>query len=149
MGEASIALGRFEKGLEFFDKAIRLSPRDPDLSELYGAKVRAYLALKQYDQAIESARRAIAINPSSPSSGYIALSLAYLYTGQFESLEPRDQAIRLSPRDPDCYQHKSWHLFRDEAIRSGDRMGPPEIVIYSNDPWRMPTISCGARLDRP
>ena len=31
MGEVSIALGRFEKGLEFFDKAIRLSPHDPAL----------------------------------------------------------------------------------------------------------------------
>jgi adenylate cyclase len=108
MCEASIALGRSEKGLEFFDKAIRLSPHDPVLWYFYEAKARAYNELKQYDQAIESARRAIAINPSTPASVYGALSLAYLYTGQFEkSLEACNQAIRLSPHDPDCYRQNA------------------------------------------
>src|SRR5262249_46600299 len=66
--------------LEFFDKAIRLSPRDPALYYLNGAKARAFTKLKQYDQAIESARRAIAINPSNLLSGYESLGLAYFYT---------------------------------------------------------------------
>jgi tetratricopeptide (TPR) repeat protein len=136
IGEVSIALGRFEKGLEFFDKAIRLSPRDPALYMWYGGKARAYNELKQYDQAIESARRAIAINPSSPLSGYSALSLAYFYTGQFEkTLEACDQAIRLSPRDPDCYHQKAGTYFAmkqyDQAIEWGRRA----IAIVSNDSW--------------
>ena len=58
-------LGQFEKGLEYIDKAIRLSRHDPALFIWYGGgKALSYFALKQYDQAIEWAHRSIAINPS-------------------------------------------------------------------------------------
>ena len=58
------ASGEFEKSLEYFDKAIRLSPHDPELAFWYGIKAWANFGLKRYDQAIELARRAIAINPN-------------------------------------------------------------------------------------
>ena len=54
-------LGQFEKGLEYLDKAICLSPRDPFASGWYQGEAAGHFALKQYDQAIEWARRAIAI----------------------------------------------------------------------------------------
>ena len=56
--------GQFEKSLEYFDKAIRLSPRDPGMGVWVDSKSAAYFALKQYDQAIEWARRAVVIDPS-------------------------------------------------------------------------------------
>jgi adenylate cyclase len=55
--------GQIEKGLEFLDKAIRLSPHDPGLDNCYNGKAWGYFALKQYDQTIEWARRALAISP--------------------------------------------------------------------------------------
>ena len=56
-------LGQFDKGLEYFDNAILLSPHDPFLAQFYGGKAFANFGLKNYDQAIEAARQAIAINP--------------------------------------------------------------------------------------
>jgi adenylate cyclase len=56
-------LGQFEKALEYYDKAIRLSPHDPSLFNFHEGKSEAYFALKQYDQAIDSARKSIAIRP--------------------------------------------------------------------------------------
>ena len=64
MGWDYLLLGQFEKGLEIFDKAIWLSPRDPELHFMYNGKSWGYFALKQYDQAIDWARRAIAVNTS-------------------------------------------------------------------------------------
>jgi tetratricopeptide (TPR) repeat protein len=61
-----VLLGQYEKGLELFDKAIRLSPRDPQLQFMYFGKSRTYFGLKQYDPAIDWARRAIAIGPNNP-----------------------------------------------------------------------------------
>ena len=61
-----VFLGQYEKGLELFDKAIRLSPRDPSLLFMYLGKSWTYFGLKQYDLAIDWARRAIAIGSSSP-----------------------------------------------------------------------------------
>ncbi len=59
-----VELGQFEKGLENLDKAIRLSPHDPSLHYWYAGKATAHFALKQYEQAIEWARRGIAIDPT-------------------------------------------------------------------------------------
>jgi tetratricopeptide (TPR) repeat protein len=65
MGWDSLYLGQFEKSLEYFDKAIRLSPHDPYLSTWYHGESAGHFALKQYDQTIEWARRAIAIDPNT------------------------------------------------------------------------------------
>ena len=67
--------GQFEKSLEYFDKAIRLSPRDPGMGVWVDSKSNAYFALKQYDQAIEWARRAIVIDPSFSSDLVAPLAL--------------------------------------------------------------------------
>jgi tetratricopeptide (TPR) repeat protein len=55
---------RFDKGLEYFDKAILASPYDPSRAHWYGGKAVINFGLKRYDQAIEQARQAIAINPN-------------------------------------------------------------------------------------
>jgi tetratricopeptide (TPR) repeat protein len=57
-------LGQFDKGIEYFDKALRASPNDPGLRFWYGDKAWSNFGLKRNDQAIELARRAIAINPN-------------------------------------------------------------------------------------
>ena len=57
-------LGEFDKSFESFDKAISVSPHDRGLPYWYGGKAWANFGLKRYDQAIELARRAIAINPN-------------------------------------------------------------------------------------
>jgi tetratricopeptide (TPR) repeat protein len=62
----NVGLGHLEKGLELFDKAIRLSPRDPQLQYMDHGKAWAYFGLKQYDQAIDWDRRAIAVGTSDP-----------------------------------------------------------------------------------
>jgi adenylate cyclase len=74
-------LGEFETSLEFVDKAIRLSPRDPFRALWYMDKSSSHLALKQYDQAIEWARRAIEINPNN-GDPYLYLIVALALTDQ-------------------------------------------------------------------
>jgi TolB-like protein len=61
-------LGQFEKALEYQDKAIRLSPRDPYLFGWLENKSRYYFALKQYDQAIDFARQSLAVSPNFPNA---------------------------------------------------------------------------------
>jgi adenylate cyclase len=55
---ANNILGRPERALEFADKAIRLSPRDPALRTFYHMKGWALFMKQQDDQAIEWLRRA-------------------------------------------------------------------------------------------
>ena len=92
LGDMYATLGQYEKGIEFMDKAIRLSPHDPDLFFWYSSKSIVYLALQQDEQAIEWARRSIAINPNfGPPHGILAAALAL--TGH--EAEARDAARTL------------------------------------------------------
>jgi tetratricopeptide (TPR) repeat protein len=74
-------LGRFDKSLEYLDRAILASPHDPSLTYWYDSKAWANFGLKRYDQAIESARRSIAINPNNPFS-HVVLVAALALTGR-------------------------------------------------------------------
>jgi tetratricopeptide (TPR) repeat protein len=66
-------LGRLDKSLEYFDRAIRMSPSDPSLAYWYDSKAWANFGLKNYDQAIEAARRSIVINPKSDPFAHVVL----------------------------------------------------------------------------
>jgi tetratricopeptide (TPR) repeat protein len=105
-------VGQYEKAIEFFDKAIRLSPRDPDLFFWYYGKSWAYFALQQDDRAIEWARRSIAINPNfwPPHS---VLSLALALTGH--EGEARDERQRNAALFP----------FKSIAAVKASRFAPP------------------------
>jgi adenylate cyclase len=73
--------GEFDKSLEYFDRAIRASPYDPSLPNWYGGKAFANFGLKHYDQAIEAARQATAINPNYVQYIHATLLAALALTG--------------------------------------------------------------------
>jgi tetratricopeptide (TPR) repeat protein len=79
LGWHYIFRGQFEKGLEFSDKAIRLSPHDPGLESFYRQRAVANFGLKQYDRTIEWFRRAIAIKPTH--FAYVTLIAALALAG--------------------------------------------------------------------
>ena len=87
LGWDSYYSGQFEKSLEYFDKAIRLSPRDPGMGVWVDSKSGAYFALKQYDQAIEWARRAVVIDPSFGADLVAPLALTGHQTEAREALQ--------------------------------------------------------------
>ena len=90
-------LGQFDKSLENLDKAIRLSPHDPSLHYWYAGKATAHFALKQYEEAIEWARRAIAIDPTFRQS-HPMLIAALGWTGrQAEAHEAIQRYLALFP----------------------------------------------------
>jgi adenylate cyclase len=104
-------LGQFEKGLEYIDKAIRLSPHDPALFIWYGGKAFGYFALKQYDQAIEWAHRSIAINPNYNSTAHGNLIAALALTGRdAEASEALQRSLALPP--PGAKTIAAWKAYR-------------------------------------
>jgi tetratricopeptide (TPR) repeat protein len=80
LGFDYIRLGEFDKSIEYFDKAIRGSPSDPSLGWWYGGKAEADFRLKNYDQAIDQARRSITIKPNYAFS-HLLLMAALALTG--------------------------------------------------------------------
>ena len=84
--------GEFDKSVEYIDKAIRKSPYDPLLVHLYGGKAWANFGLKNYDQAIEWARQAIAVNPNYVHYMHTTLVAALALAGH--DAEARDALKR-------------------------------------------------------
>jgi adenylate cyclase len=74
-------LGEFDKSVEYFDKAIRGSPYDPALAFWDGGKTSSIFALKRYDEAIELARKTIAINSNYVPWAHTFLVAALALTG--------------------------------------------------------------------
>jgi adenylate cyclase len=65
---ANFYLERGKQALEYADKAIKLSPRDPILYEFYFEKGSTYFLLEDYSTAIEWLQRATAANPNYSSA---------------------------------------------------------------------------------
>ncbi len=100
MGNAYARLGQYEKSLELYDKAIRLSPHDISVGSWYTGKASANFGLKRYDQAIEWARRAIAINPADfLAHGHLITALA-LTGHEAEAHEALQHYLVLGPIGP-------------------------------------------------
>jgi adenylate cyclase len=75
-------LGQFEKSLEFFDRTNRLSPLDPSQLMWFSGRSWAYFGLKKYDEAIDWARRSIAINPNFVPDAHATLIAALALIGR-------------------------------------------------------------------
>jgi adenylate cyclase len=90
-------LGQFEKSLEYLNKAIRLSPRDPYLFGWHEMKSSFYFGLKQYGQAIESARQSIAINPTFPPAHRDLIAALALTGHDTEAQEALQRFLALPP----------------------------------------------------
>jgi adenylate cyclase len=118
-----LALGQYEKGLELYDKAIRLSPRDPELQFVDGGKSWAYFGLKQYDQAIDWARRAIAVGTSSPfNQANVAAALA-LTGHEAEAREALQQFLAL----PSSAQFRTIAAFKAHNARFANVTIDPRV----------------------
>ena len=96
LSTASSFLGRPQKAVEYADKAIRLSPRDPLLYVFHLEKGFALSLLHQDDQAIEWLRRAVAAAPQWPLPQAL-LAAALAVTGhEAEARETLKRYLSLS-----------------------------------------------------
>ena len=93
---ASSFLGRPQKSIEYADKAMRLSPRDPLLYVFHLQKGFALALLQQDDQAIEWLRQAMAGAPQWPLPQAL-LAAALAETGhEAEARETLERYLSLS-----------------------------------------------------
>ena len=109
-------LGQFEKSPRILDKAIRLSPRDPYLGGWHGGKEWAYLALKQYDQAIDWARRAIALLPNTPASHVDLIASLILANHSAEARDALQRYLALLISGPKTIA--AWRVFGAQSFNA-------------------------------
>jgi adenylate cyclase len=92
LGHTQVDIGQYQKAIEFFDKAIRLSPQNQQLAFWYGGKAVAYFGLHSSTiRRSNGGRRSVAINPNF-SSTLAILAAALALTGH--EAEARDAEQR-------------------------------------------------------
>ena len=93
---ASSFLGRPQEALDYADKAMRLSPRDPNLYAFYLNKGFALSLLDQDDQAIGWLRRAVAAAPQWPLPQVLLASALSLTGHEFEARDVLNRYLSLT-----------------------------------------------------
>jgi tetratricopeptide (TPR) repeat protein len=87
MGFAMAFSGNAQEALPYFDNAIRLSPRDPQLSSFFFVRSFAHLALGEFEKALESAESAV-VRPNVMPWAYV-----YLISAMGHLNDPRASAV--------------------------------------------------------
>jgi adenylate cyclase len=88
--------GRWEEGLGFAEKSIRLSPFPPVI--YYWILGRAYFMTGQYDKAVETFKKAVHVNPDYlVARAFLAASYSSL-DRQAEAAAQADEVLRINPK---------------------------------------------------
>jgi adenylate cyclase len=135
--EANNYLGRPDRGLEYIDKAIRLSPRDPNLSWSYGEKAWSLLMLQQDDLAIEWLRRTLALRPEVPIQHALLASTLALTGRQAEASEELKRYLSLKdttsktiaelrPQHRAVSDNPKWLAYSDRLVEGLRKAGMSE-----------------------
>jgi predicted Zn-dependent protease len=136
--EANNYLGRPDRGLEYINNAIRLSPRDPILAWSYGEKAWSLLMLQQDDLAIDWLRRTLKIAPEPPPVTLALLTSALALTGRdAEAREALKQYLsakgttsktiaQFRPQHRAVSDNPKWLAYSDRLIEGLRKAGMPE-----------------------
>jgi adenylate cyclase len=117
LGGTLIFSGHPRQGLVSLERGIRLDPRDPRSGVSVNQVVLALYFCREYDAAIEAAKRVISSYPDHPLV-YRWLAAALGQVGRIdEAREALAKAIAIAPASFDLYvrQRVPWHRPEDHA----------------------------------
>ena len=96
-------MGRFDKAIEDFDKAIALNPSYLDA---YNNRGLVFEEMGKFDKAIEDFDKAIALNPSDPDP-YYNRGVVFTKMGKFDkAIDQFDKTIKINPQYTAAYAER-------------------------------------------
>lgn len=97
LGFNETLVGRPAQCFGLVERAIRLSPRDPQLGVWLSFVSAAHMQLGQYDRAVEVARRSVALNPEYNNNHLVLARASALAGRREEAIAALANATRLLP----------------------------------------------------
>jgi predicted Zn-dependent protease len=134
LGDSLAYEGNYDNAMSCFEKAIDLSPNDPQLWAFYSYAAQALLFNKEFEKALQYTERASAIpNYQYWTTAHMAVALAYLGREQ----EAKNAVKRLLQQNPDFSvafaKEKLFYLKMPEQIdlylKGLEMAGVPEMSI--------------------
>ncbi|WFU53265.1 tetratricopeptide repeat protein [Bradyrhizobium pachyrhizi] len=96
--------GQPEEAIRSFERAMRMSPVDPQLYTAFTGMGFALIELRRFDEAIIAGKKALRQNPSYPGP-YRCLASAFAHLGR--DAEAREAAARMLEIDP-AFTISAW-----------------------------------------
>ena len=98
LGTVYIMTGRLNDGIDAIRKAIALSPQDVFMGPSHSRLAQAFLAMKDYEKAVENAEEAFRcpVPPQWPGKSYLVSALGHLGR-QGEAKRAIEELLQLSP----------------------------------------------------
>ena len=98
LGTIYIVTGRLDEGIDAIRKSIALSPQDPFIGPSYARLAQAFLAMKDYEKAVENAEEAFRcpVQPHWPGKSYLVSALGHLDRHN-EAKRAIEELLHLSP----------------------------------------------------
>ncbi len=116
MGIIATSAGKAERGYEFIQRAIRLSPRDLWLGFMVGAQAFSCFALEKYTEGIACSRRAVQLAQQAPLN-HVILAACLVESGNMEgAIEAIRQQRQISQSMLEEYVQRKRLPFNDPAI---------------------------------
>ncbi|MDR2908667.1 MAG: tetratricopeptide repeat protein [Oscillospiraceae bacterium] len=116
--EAYAAIGRIlireepERALPCYEKAAELAPENP---EYHIGRGRCYLRLERREEALAAYKEAL-LRDSSSAVAHVAMGGLYREEDPARALSHYEEALRLEPKNPYCYQAKGEILSRMPGV---------------------------------
>jgi tetratricopeptide (TPR) repeat protein len=135
LAAVSVALGRFEAAIVWSDEALALAPS----AKVWTMRGDALSALRRYEEAVASYRRALALDPRFEEAlGNVGVALRELRRFP-EALEALDQALGLSPRDAELLCNRGAVLLDLErpgealpSLNTALALAPDHVMALNN-----------------
>jgi tetratricopeptide (TPR) repeat protein len=135
-GVVLFEMGRTDKALEDYDKAIEL---DSSYAKAYASRGLVFEKMGRFDKAIADYDKVIALNPSE-SQSYNNRGLVFEKMGRFDkAIQDYDRAIALNPSNSDLYYNRGNSYDEmgrfDKAIADYDKaitLNPRDSQSYNN-----------------
>ena len=109
--------GQPEEAIRSFERAMRMSPVDPQLYSTFTGMGLAFIELRRFDEAIIAGKKALRQNPSYPGP-YRCLTSAFAHLGR--DAEAREAAARMLEIDP-AFTISAW-IARSQLSKSAKLM---------------------------
>jgi TolB-like protein/Flp pilus assembly protein TadD len=100
-------LGDAATGVAMYERAVRLSPRDPTISAAYSGLAFAHLVQEHFDEAVLWAQRGLAANPNS-TTPLRALAAALAHLGRTAEARAAMERLRALTPDETLTSYTAW-----------------------------------------
>ena len=125
-GVSHLNLGKPEKALEDFNRAIKI---DPQLAGGYLGRANTLSTMGQYQEALEDYDRTLEIDPNL-ANAYINRGSAYSHLGQYEkAIADYEKGLKLDPKIDNKPGFIS-RLFNDERVNPNTDKGIRKHLEY-------------------